>query len=105
MTFSCREMVWVVDWIHLVGVGVGIKKTRGVTKCIQSTTHTISRHENVIQSSLPPPHPISEPLSLTPLNRSNINRSAFFHSYYLSDSEGSRTKAQRLGGVEGERIE
>ena len=28
MTFSCREMVWVVDWIHLVGVGVGIKKTQ-----------------------------------------------------------------------------
>ena len=25
--------------------------------------------------------------------------------YYLSDSEGSRTNAQRLGGVEGERIE
>ena len=24
--------------------------------------------------------------------------------YYLSDSEGSRTKAQRLGGVVGERI-
>ena len=29
MTFSCRGMVWVVDWIHLVGVGVGIKKPSG----------------------------------------------------------------------------
>ena len=30
MTFLCRRMVWGVDWIHLVGVGVGLKKTRGV---------------------------------------------------------------------------
>ena len=29
MTFLCRGMVWGVDWIHLVGVGVGIKKTQG----------------------------------------------------------------------------
>ena len=29
MTFLCQGMVWGVDWIHLVGVGVGIKKTRG----------------------------------------------------------------------------
>ena len=29
MIFSCGGMVWGVDWIHLVGVGVGIKKTRG----------------------------------------------------------------------------
>ena len=64
MTFLCRGMVWVVDWIHLVGVGVGIKKTRGVIG-----------YENM------------------------------HFCYYLSDSEGSRTKAQRLGGVEGERIE
>ena len=49
------------------------------TKCIQSTTYTIPRHENVNKSSLPPPHPISEPLSLTPLNRSNSSKSAFFH--------------------------
>ena len=48
-------------------------------KCIQSTTHTIPRHENVDKSSLPPPHPISEPLSLTPLNRSNSSKSAFFY--------------------------
>ena len=56
--------VWVVDWIHLVGVGVGIKKPRGV-----------------------------------------IGYEKMHFCYYLSDSEGSRTKAQRLGGVEGERIE
>ena len=24
MTFLCRGMVWGVDWIHLVGVGVGM---------------------------------------------------------------------------------
>ena len=30
MTFLCRGMVWGVDWIHLVRVGVGIKKPRGV---------------------------------------------------------------------------
>ena len=30
MTFLCREMVWIVDWIHLVGVGVCIQKPRGV---------------------------------------------------------------------------
>ena len=30
MTFSCRGKVWGVDWIHLVWVGVGIKKARGV---------------------------------------------------------------------------
>ena len=29
MTFSCRGMVWVVDWKHLVGVGVGIKNPGG----------------------------------------------------------------------------
>ena len=29
MIFSCGGMVWGVDWIHLVGVGVGITKTRG----------------------------------------------------------------------------
>ena len=34
MTFLCRGMVWGVDWIHLVGVGVGIKKhlVQGWTK-------------------------------------------------------------------------
>ena len=30
MIFSCGGMMWGVDWIHLVVVGVGIKKTRGV---------------------------------------------------------------------------
>ena len=30
MIYSCRGMVWGVDWIHLVWVGVGIKKARGV---------------------------------------------------------------------------
>ena len=29
ITFLCREMVWGVDWIYLVGVGVGIRKLRG----------------------------------------------------------------------------
>ena len=29
MTFLCQGMVWGVDWIHLVGVGVGIKKNQG----------------------------------------------------------------------------
>ena len=29
MTFSRRENVWGVDWVHLVWVGVGIKKARG----------------------------------------------------------------------------
>ena len=29
MVFSCGGMVWGVDWIHLVEVGVGIKKTQG----------------------------------------------------------------------------
>ena len=27
--FSCEGMVCGVDWIHLVGVGVGMKKPRG----------------------------------------------------------------------------
>ena len=30
MTFSCGGMVWGVDWIHLVEVGVGVKEPRGV---------------------------------------------------------------------------
>ena len=30
MTFSRRGNVWGVDWVHLVWVGVGIKKARGV---------------------------------------------------------------------------
>ena len=29
MIYSCRGMVWGVDWIHLVGVGGGIKKPGG----------------------------------------------------------------------------
>ena len=29
MIFSCRGMVWGVEWILLVGVGVGIKKNQG----------------------------------------------------------------------------
>ena len=29
MTYSCGRMVWGVDCIHLVKLGVGIKKTRG----------------------------------------------------------------------------
>ena len=29
MTFLFRWMVWGVDWIHFVGVGVGVKKTQG----------------------------------------------------------------------------
>ena len=29
MTFSRRGNVWGVDWIHLVWVGVGMKKARG----------------------------------------------------------------------------
>ena len=30
MTFSCGGMVCEVDWIHLVWIGVGVKKPRGV---------------------------------------------------------------------------
>ena len=30
MTFLCEGMVWGVDWLHLVWVGVGMKKPRGV---------------------------------------------------------------------------
>ena len=30
MIFSCRRELWGVDWIHLVWVGVGIKKAREV---------------------------------------------------------------------------
>ena len=30
MIYSCMGMVWGVDWIHLVWVGVSIKKARGV---------------------------------------------------------------------------
>ena len=29
MIFWCRGMVWVVDWIHLAGVGVWYKKNPG----------------------------------------------------------------------------
>ena len=59
MIYSCRGMVWGVDWIHLVGVGVGIKKTRGYW----------------------------------------VWKYAF--CYYLSHSEGSRTRAQKLSGMKG----
>ena len=62
MKFLCQGMVWVVDWIHLVGVGVCIQKPRGV-----------------------------------------IGYGKMHFCYYLSGSEGSRTMAQRLGGVEGEK--
>ena len=62
ITFLCRGMVCGVDWIHLVGVGVGIRKPRG-----------------------------------------GIGYEKMHFCYYLSDSEGSRTKAKRLVGVVGGR--
>ena len=62
MTFLCQGIVCGVDWVHLVGVRVGIKKTRGV-----------------------------------------IGYEKMHFCYCLSDSEGSRTMAQRLGVVEGEK--
>ena len=35
MIYLCKGMVWGVDWIHLVGVGVGIKKNQGgQSQCI-----------------------------------------------------------------------
>ena len=60
MTFSCREMVWGVDWIHLVWVGVGIKKPGG---------------------------------------------SLGLEICMFDDSEASRTWAQKLGEMRGERNE
>ena len=30
MIYSCKGVVWGVDWIHLVWVGVGIRKSQGV---------------------------------------------------------------------------
>ena len=39
-------------------------------------------HENVIHSSLSSPHPISEPLSLTPLNRLNSTKHAYFQTQW-----------------------
>ena len=62
MTFLFRGMVCGVDLIHLVGVGVCIKKPRGV-----------------------------------------IGYGKMNFCYYLSGSEGSRTMARRLSGVEGEK--
>ena len=52
------------------------------TKCIQTTPNTIPLHGNVIQSSLLLPHPISEPLSLTPLNGSNSSKNAYFQNQW-----------------------
>ena len=62
MTFSCRGKVWGVDWIHLVWVGVGIKKARGV-----------------------------------------VGSGNMHFRYNLSNLEGSRKRAQRLGEIRGER--
>ena len=64
MIYSCMEMVWKVDWIHLVWVGVSIKKARGVFVYGQNA-----------------------------------------YLYYFSGSEGSRTRAQRLGEMKVERKE
>ena len=52
------------------------------TKCIQSTPHTIHLHEYINHSSLPSPHPISEPLPLTPLNGSNSSKNAYFQTQW-----------------------
>ena len=57
-------MVWGVDRIHLVWVGISIKKARGVIL---------------------------------------YGKNAYL--YYFSDSEGSRTRAQRLGEMKVERKE
>ena len=57
-------VVWGVDWIHLVWVGVSIKKARGVI---------------------------------------GYGKNAYL--YYLGDSEGSRSRAQRLGEIKVERKE
>ena len=64
MTFSCRGWCEELTGLHLVGVGVGIKKPRGF-----------------------------------------IGSGNMHFCYYLSHSEGSRTMAQSLGGVKGERSE
>ena len=56
MIYSCMGMVLGVDWIHLVWVGVSIKKPGG----------SLSMEKNA-------------------------------YLFYFSDSEGSRTRAQRLG--------
>ena len=62
MIYSCMGMVWGVDWIHLVWVGVSIKKPGGVT---------------------------------------GYGKNAYL--YYFSDSEGSRSRAQKLGEMKVER--
>ena len=48
MTFSCRGMVWGVDWIHLVWVWVGIKKpggSLGLEICMFDTILAIQRRQ------------------------------------------------------------
>ena len=64
MIYSSMGMVWGVDWIHFLWVGVSIKKARGVFAC---------------------------------------GKNAYL--YYFSDSEGSRTRAQRLGEMKVDRKE
>ena len=49
---------------------------------VSSQLPTPSPHENVIHSSLLSPHPISDPLSLTPLNGSNSSKNAYFQTQW-----------------------
>ena len=62
MKYSCMRVVSGIDWIHLVRVGVSIKKARA--------GHWVWKNANL---------------------------------YYFSDSEGSRSRAQKLGEMKEER--
>ena len=62
MIYSCMGVVSEVDWIHLIRVGVSIKKARGVI---------------------------------------GYGKNAYL--YYFSDSEGSRSRVQKLGEMKVER--
>ena len=42
MIYSCIGMAWGVDWIHLVWLGVSIKKAKGVLDMEKMHIHIIS---------------------------------------------------------------
>ena len=128
MTFSCGARVWGVDWKNLVGVGVCIKKPRGslglenmhVWYYLSDSEGSRTRAQRLggvkrerrmndifvwgegVGSWL---NTFGWGAGVYKKNQGVIGSGNMHVWYYFSDSEGSRTRAQRLGEVKREKKE
>ena len=125
MIYSCRGMVWGVDWIHLVWVGVDIKsqgvigygqnayliqikRFRGVKDEGSEIGRDEGKEERMIYScsgmvwGVDWIHMIWVGVDIKKA-RGSLDMEKMHVRYNFSDSEGLRTRAQRLGEKKVER--